>query len=47
MPEGLKDAGENFSRMTSSVLHTQMGRNVLTFVDDIIVKSTKQEKSQS
>jgi hypothetical protein len=29
--------------MTMKVLHSQIGRNVLTYVDDIIVKSTKQE----
>jgi hypothetical protein len=29
--------------MTAMVLHSQIGRNVLTYVDDIIVKSTKQE----
>jgi hypothetical protein len=44
MPEGLKNAGGSFSRMTAKVLHSQIGRNVLTYVDDIIVKSTKQEK---
>jgi hypothetical protein len=43
MPEGLKNAGGSFSRMTSKVLHSQIGRNVLTYVDDIIVKRTKQE----
>jgi hypothetical protein len=43
MLEGLKDAGGSFSRMTAKVLHSQIGRNVLTYVDDIIVKSTKQE----
>jgi hypothetical protein len=43
MPEGLKNAGESFSRITSKVLSSQIGRNVLTYVDDIIVKSTKQE----
>jgi hypothetical protein len=43
MPEGLKNAGGSFSRMTTKVLSTQIGRNVLTYVDDIIVKSTKQE----
>src|SRR5688500_414604 len=43
MPEGLKNAGGSFSRMTIKVLHSQIGRNVLTYVDDIIVKSTKQE----
>jgi hypothetical protein len=43
MPEGLKNAGGSFSRMTTKVLSSQIGRNVLTYVDDIIVKSTKQE----
>jgi hypothetical protein len=43
MPEGLKNAGGSFSRMTAKVLHSQIGRSVLTYVDDIIVKSTKQE----
>jgi hypothetical protein len=43
MPEGLKNAGGSLSRMTSKVLSTQIGKNVLTYVDDIIVKSTKQE----
>jgi hypothetical protein len=43
MLEGLKNAGRSFSRMTFKVLCTQIGRNVLTYVDDIIVKSTKQE----
>jgi hypothetical protein len=43
MPEGLKNAGGSFSRMTAKVLHSQIGRNVLTYIDDIIVKSTKQE----
>jgi hypothetical protein len=43
MLEGLKNAAGSFSRMTAKVLHSQIGRNVLTDVDDIIVKSTKQE----
>jgi hypothetical protein len=43
MPEGLKNAGGSFSRMTAKVLYSQIGRNVLTYVDDIIVESTKQE----
>jgi hypothetical protein len=43
MPEGLKNAGGSFSRMTTKVLHSQIGKNVPTYVDDIIVKSTKQE----
>jgi hypothetical protein len=43
MLEGLKNAGGSFSRMTAKVLCSQIGRNVLTYVDDIIVKSTKQQ----
>jgi hypothetical protein len=43
MPEGLKNAGGSFSRMTAKVLCLQIGRNVLTYVDVIIVKSTMQE----
>jgi hypothetical protein len=43
MPEGLKNVGGRFSRMTSKVMSIQIGRNVLTYVDDILVRSTKQE----
>jgi hypothetical protein len=43
MPEGLKNVRGSFNRMTVKVLHSQIGRNVLTYVDNIIVKSTKQE----
>jgi hypothetical protein len=43
MPKGLKNVGGSFSRMTAKVLCSQIGRNVLTYVDDIIVKSTKEE----
>jgi hypothetical protein len=43
MPEGLKNARGSFSRMTAKVLSFHIGRNVLTYVDDIIVKSMKQE----
>jgi hypothetical protein len=43
MPDGLKNAGGSFSRMIAKVLHSQIDRNVLTYVDDIIVKSMKQE----
>jgi hypothetical protein len=37
MPEGLMNVGGRFSRMTSKVLCTQIGRNILTYVDYIIV----------
>jgi hypothetical protein len=41
MPEGLKDAVGSFSRMTTNVLSIELGRNVLTYVDDINVRSMK------
>jgi hypothetical protein len=41
MSEGLKNVGGSFSRMIARVLSSQIGRNILTYVDDIIVKSTK------
>lgn len=44
MLEGLKNSGGSFSRMKTNVLNTQIGRYVLTYVVDIIVQSTKQEK---
>jgi hypothetical protein len=43
MPERLKNARGSFDRMTTKVLSSQIGRNILTYVDDIIVKSMKQE----
>jgi hypothetical protein len=42
MPKGLKNAGGSFNRMTSKALSTQIGRNVLTYIDDIIVRCMKQ-----
>jgi hypothetical protein len=41
MPEGLKNAGCTFSRMIAIVLHPQLRRNILAYVDDIIVKSVQ------
>jgi hypothetical protein len=42
MPEGLKNAGGSFSRMATKVLSLHLGKNVLTYVNDIIVRNTKQ-----
>jgi hypothetical protein len=39
MPEGLKNAGSTFSRLTKRILEDQMGHNVFTYVDDIVVAS--------
>jgi hypothetical protein len=41
MPEGLKNAGCTFSRMIAIVLHPQIRRNILAYVDDIVVKSVQ------
>ena len=43
MAEGLHNASTTFVRMTSIVLRDQIGKNLLTYVDDIVVKSKKRE----
>jgi hypothetical protein len=41
MPEGLKNVGSTFSCLTRSILKDQIGRNIFTNVDDIIVASKR------
>jgi Fe-S cluster biogenesis protein NfuA len=43
MPEGLRNAGPTFCRMTKTTLKDQIDRNVLSYVDDIVVVSKKKE----
>jgi hypothetical protein len=43
MPEGLKNAGSTFSRLTKTVLESQVGCNIFTYVDDIVVTSKNKE----
>jgi hypothetical protein len=43
MPEGLKNVGSTFSRLTKIVLEGQVGRNIFTYVDDIVVASKSKE----
>jgi hypothetical protein len=43
MLEGLKNAGSTFSRLTKTVLESQVGRNIFTYVDDIVVASKNTE----
>jgi phage FluMu protein gp41 len=43
MPEGLKNARCTFSRMIAIVLHPQLRRNILAYVDDIVVKSIQRK----
>jgi ribonuclease HI len=42
MPEGLKNAGST-SRLTKTVLESQVGWNIFTYVDDIVVASKNKE----
>jgi hypothetical protein len=41
MPEGLCNTGPTFCRMTKATLKDQVGRNVLSSVDDMVVASKK------
>jgi hypothetical protein len=41
MFEGLKNAGQSFSRMSEEVLGPQLRRNVLAYVDNIVVTSAE------
>jgi hypothetical protein len=43
MPEGLKNAGSTFSHLTKTVLESQVGCNIFTYVDDIVVASKNKE----
>jgi hypothetical protein len=43
MPEGLKNARFIFSRMIAIVLHPQLRRNILAYVDDIVAKSVQRK----
>jgi hypothetical protein len=41
MPEGLCNTGSTFCRMMKVALKDQVGKNVLSYVDDIVVASKK------
>jgi ribonuclease HI len=43
MTEGLKNVGSTFSHLTKTVLESQVGRNIFTYVDDIVVASKNKE----
>jgi hypothetical protein len=43
IPEGLKNVGSTFSRLTKKVLENQVGRNIFTYVDDIVIASKSKE----
>jgi hypothetical protein len=41
IPKGLRNAGPTFCRMMKAVLKDQVGRNIFSYVDDIMVASKK------
>ena len=43
MPEGLKNAGSTFARMMKAVLGPQLQKNIIAYVDDIVVMSKNEE----
>ena len=43
MPFGLKNAGATYQRLVNQMFKKQIGRNVEVYVDDILVKSRKEE----
>ena len=43
MLEGLKNAGSTFARMTKAVLGPQLQKNIISYVDDIVVMSKNEE----
>jgi hypothetical protein len=43
MPECLRNAGPTFYRMTKVALKYQVGRNVLSYVDDIVIANKKKD----
>jgi ribonuclease HI len=43
MPEGIQNDGSTFSRLTKTMLESQVGRNIFTYVDDIVVASKNKE----
>jgi hypothetical protein len=43
MPEGLKNVGPTFCRLTKAIIKEAMERNVFAYIDDIVVASRKKE----
>src|SRR3954468_20327688 len=42
MPFGLKNAGATYQRLVNKLFKHQIGRNIEVYVDDMLVKSTKE-----
>jgi hypothetical protein len=44
MPEGLRNTGQTFTRMVKIVLGPQLRRNVLAYVDDVVIHNKKKDQ---
>ncbi|GKE21167.1 reverse transcriptase domain-containing protein, partial [Tanacetum coccineum] len=47
MPFGLKNAGATYQRLVDKVFSKQIGRNLKAYVDDMVIKSTSEERMLS
>jgi hypothetical protein len=43
MPNGLKNAGSTFAKMMKVVLGPQLNKNILSYIDDIVVTTKEKE----
>ena len=43
MPFGLKNVGTTYQRLMNKIFAQQIGRNVQVYVDDMLVKSRREE----
>ena len=43
MPEGLKNAGPTFCRMTKAIFEKQLDRNIFAYVDDVVIASKEKK----
>ena len=43
MPFGLKNAGATYQRLMNKMFAQQIGRNIQVYVDDMLVKSRREE----
>ena len=46
MPFGLRNAGATFQRLVDKVFKSEIGKTIEVYVDDMVVKSTKEEDHQ-
>jgi hypothetical protein len=44
MTFGLKNAGATYQKAIQKCLKTQIGKNVEAYVDDVVVKTTEEDK---